>query len=140
MLHPKRVLDPYEENEVKGTRMPNYAIAADDKLPSHPIENDYPSGLNTSPSVNHYPKQQQQPPQPISQPIMNGPPRVVDKIIPNRRPQAPPVRIDTCIVGDDSTCEMEKHEVCQTHLGVSSCNCKPGYGRSNHRRACKSML
>ena len=24
MLHPQRQLDPYEENEVKGTRMPDY--------------------------------------------------------------------------------------------------------------------
>ena len=47
-------------------------------------------------------------------------------------------RIDTCIVGDDTTCEMEKHEVCKTYLGVSSCFCKPGYGRKNHRQKCKS--
>ena len=42
------------------------------------------------------------------------------------------------IVGDDSTCEIDKHEICRTHLGVSSCDCKPGYGRVNHRKACKS--
>ena len=49
-------------------------------------------------------------------------------------------RIDTCIVGDDSTCEKEKHEVCKTKLGVSSCFCRPGYGRKNHRHKCKSKF
>ncbi len=57
---------------------------------------------------------------------------------PTRKPSAPPIRIDTCIVGDDSTCEREKHEVCRTRLGVSSCYCSPGYGRRNHRHKCKS--
>jgi hypothetical protein len=28
--------------------------------------------------------------------------------------------------------------VCRTYLGVSSCFCKPGYGRKNHRLLCKS--
>ena len=78
------------------------------------------------------------PKEPLSQPIMNRPSNHVDKVIPSRRPPAPPVRIDTCIVGDDSTCEIDKHEICRTHLGVSSCDCKPGYGRVNHRKACKS--
>ena len=41
-------------------------------------------------------------PEPVSQPIMNRPSNShIDKVIPNRRPPAPPVRIDTCIVGDD---------------------------------------
>ena len=93
----------------------------------------FPNDLLSSSTNNRYPQ-----PEPISQPIMNRPSGHVDKIIPNRRPPAPPVRIDTCIVGDDSTCEIEKHEVCRTHLGVSSCDCKPGYGRVNHRKACKS--
>ena len=53
-----------------------------------------------------------------------------------RLPQAPPVRIDTCIVGNDATCGQ--HEICKTYLGVSSCYCKPGYGRKNHRMLCKS--
>merc|ERR1719266_3072148 len=64
----------------------------------------------------------------------------IDKVIPNRRPPAPPVRIDTCIVGDDTTCEIDKHEVCRTHLGVSSCDCKPGYGRVNHRKHAKKTI
>ena len=45
--------------------------------------------------------------EPISQPIMNRP-NFVEKPIPTLRPQAPHVRIDTCIVGDDSTCEIGK--------------------------------
>lgn len=38
----------------------------------------------------------------------------------------PPVRIDTCIVGDDSTCDQAQHEKCKTESGVSSCHCGPG--------------
>lgn len=38
----------------------------------------------------------------------------------------PPVRIDTCIVGDDSTCDQTQHEKCKTENGVSSCHCGPG--------------
>lgn len=37
-----------------------------------------------------------------------------------------PVRIDTCIVGDDSTCDLAQNEVCKTDYGVSSCHCRPG--------------
>lgn len=42
------------------------------------------------------------------------------------RPTPPPVRIDTCIVGDDSTCDQAQHERCKTENGVSSCHCRPG--------------
>ena len=31
MLHPQRQLDPYEENEVKGTRMPDYTKLAQER-------------------------------------------------------------------------------------------------------------
>lgn len=43
-----------------------------------------------------------------------------------RPPQQPPVRIDTCIVGDDSTCDAAQNERCKTDIGVSSCHCRPG--------------
>lgn len=36
------------------------------------------------------------------------------------------VRIDTCIVGDDSTCDIAQNEICKTDVGVSSCHCRPG--------------
>lgn len=42
------------------------------------------------------------------------------------KPQQPPVRIDTCIVGDDTTCDMAQNEKCKTDAGVSSCHCRPG--------------
>lgn len=42
------------------------------------------------------------------------------------RTQQPPVRIDTCIVGDDSTCDLSQNEKCKTETGVSSCHCRPG--------------
>lgn len=55
-----------------------------------------------------------------------------------KRPVHPPVRIDTCIVGDDSTCDAAQHERCRTELGVSSCLCRPGYSRRKHRDPCHS--
>lgn len=48
--------------------------------------------------------------------------------------QQPPVRIDTCIVGDDSTCDQAQHERCKTENGVSSCNCRPGKDISWHSK------
>lgn len=54
-------------------------------------------------------------------PIQNRPPHR-----PRLPAQQPPVRIDTCIVGDDSTCDQTQHERCKTENGVSSCHCRPG--------------
>lgn len=54
-----------------------------------------------------------------------------------RRPSVPPVRIDTCIVGDDTTCNSDQGEVCRTESGVSSCVCRSGYARRRHRETCK---
>lgn len=54
----------------------------------------------------------------------------------HRRPTHPPVRIDTCIVGDDSTCDKAQNERCRTEVGVSSCHCRPGYSRRKHREPC----
>ena len=73
-------------------------------------------------------------PKPAAKPTASAAPVTLPRV--TRLPPAPPVRIDTCIVGNDATCG--KHEVCRTHLGVSSCFCKPGYGRKNHRLVCKS--
>lgn len=50
------------------------------------------------------------------------------------RPQQPPVRIDTCIVGDDTTCDMAQNEKCKTDAGVSSCHCRPGKNHYIDRR------
>ena len=110
--------------DVGPTRMPNFATNPLVQQPQPPPQQQQP------------PKRYQ-PQEPVSQPIMNRP-SYVDKLVPTRRPPAPPIRIDTCIVGDDTTCQIDKHEVCRTNLGVSSCDCKPGYGRSSHRKACKS--
>ncbi|XP_055702107.1 uncharacterized protein LOC129801249 isoform X3 [Phlebotomus papatasi] len=56
------------------------------------------------------------------------------------RPQKPPVRIDTCIVGDDSTCDQAQNERCKTDNGVSSCHCRPGYSRRKHREPCRKVV
>uniref|UniRef100_A0A0A1WZK6 63 kDa sperm flagellar membrane protein n=1 Tax=Zeugodacus cucurbitae TaxID=28588 RepID=A0A0A1WZK6_ZEUCU len=56
------------------------------------------------------------------------------------RPTQPPVRIDTCIVGDDSTCDQAQHERCKTENGVSSCHCRPGYSRRKHREPCRKVI
>ncbi|KAL9921918.1 calcium-binding EGF-like domain-containing protein pawn isoform 2-T5 [Glossina fuscipes fuscipes] len=61
---------------------------------------------------------------------------------PHYRPRTtqPPVRIDTCIVGDDSTCDQAQHEYCKTENGVSSCHCRPGYSRRKHREPCRRVI
>ncbi|CAG5005343.1 unnamed protein product [Parnassius apollo] len=58
---------------------------------------------------------------------------------PYRRPQ-PTVRIDTCIVGDDSTCDQAQNEKCRTEAGISSCQCRPGYARRIHRDPCRRVV
>ena len=42
------------------------------------------------------------------------------------KPATPLVRIDTCVVGDDSTCGANLNEQCKIEGGISSCQCKPG--------------
>lgn len=61
---------------------------------------------------------------------------------PHYRPRTtqPPVRIDTCIVGDDSTCDQAQNEKCKTENGVSSCHCRPGYSRRKHREPCRRVV
>ncbi|XP_076259530.1 calcium-binding EGF-like domain-containing protein pawn isoform X2 [Rhynchophorus ferrugineus] len=56
------------------------------------------------------------------------------------RPSQPPVRIDTCIVGDDSTCDVSQHEICRTESGVSACHCRPGTARRKHRDPCRKIV
>lgn len=56
------------------------------------------------------------------------------------RPSQPPVRIDTCIVGDDSTCDVSQHEICRTEAGVSACHCRPGTARRKHRDPCRKIV
>ena len=83
------------------------------------------------PGIQQDKQQQQRPKQPTpGQPTAPAPPP--------RLPVAPPVRIDTCIVGDDTTCTKEKNEVCKTSLGISSCFCRPGYGRKDEAKNCQS--
>ncbi|XP_065215388.1 uncharacterized protein pwn isoform X2 [Planococcus citri] len=57
-----------------------------------------------------------------------------------KKPTHPPVRIDTCIVGDDSTCEVKWHEMCRIEVGVSSCHCRPGYARRKPREPCLHVV
>ncbi|KAK5647794.1 hypothetical protein RI129_002686 [Pyrocoelia pectoralis] len=57
-----------------------------------------------------------------------------------RRPSQPSVRIDTCIVGDDSTCDRTNNEVCKTELGVSACHCSPGHARRQQRDPCRKIV
>ncbi|XP_059471565.1 mucin-5AC isoform X2 [Neocloeon triangulifer] len=55
-------------------------------------------------------------------------------------PKRPPVRIDTCIVGDSNTCDAAQNEACRTEAGVSSCHCKPGHSRRKHREPCRRIV
>ncbi|GFU47676.1 SEA domain-containing protein [Nephila pilipes] len=56
------------------------------------------------------------------------------------RPRPNTIRIDTCIVGDDSTCESKSNETCKTEQGISSCHCRPGYARSYTRGPCTPVV
>ncbi|KAK9886647.1 hypothetical protein WA026_017568 [Henosepilachna vigintioctopunctata] len=56
------------------------------------------------------------------------------------KPTHPPVRIDTCIVGDDTTCDVSQHEKCLTENGVSACHCRPGFTRRKHRDICRKIV
>ncbi|KAJ8925501.1 hypothetical protein NQ315_009339 [Exocentrus adspersus] len=56
------------------------------------------------------------------------------------RPSQPPIRIDTCIVGDDSTCDGSQHEICKTESGVSACHCRAGTARRKHRDPCRKIV
>ncbi|OTF79854.1 hypothetical protein BLA29_004401, partial [Euroglyphus maynei] len=56
------------------------------------------------------------------------------------RPNVPIVRIDTCIVGDDSTCDISLNEKCITELGLSSCQCRPGFARVIPRTNCSPVI
>lgn len=60
-----------------------------------------------------------------TEPTVKKPQRPVHR---PRLPTSPSqqVRIDTCIVGDDTTCDQAQHEKCLTENGVSSCHCRPG--------------
>lgn len=68
-----------------------------------------------------------------TRPVVGTPPRRP----PYKKPNHPPVRIDTCIVGDDTTCDSAQNEMCRTEDGVSSCHCRPGYNRRKHRDPCR---
>ncbi|XP_076342172.1 uncharacterized protein LOC143242587 isoform X2 [Tachypleus tridentatus] len=49
------------------------------------------------------------------------------------RPRPPIIRIDTCIIGDASSCDVTLNEWCKTELGISACHCRPGYARPGAR-------
>lgn len=50
------------------------------------------------------------------------------------KPAVPPIRIDSCIVGDDSSCDQGHNERCVTEYGISSCHCRPGFARLSQMR------
>ncbi|KAG1693486.1 sperm flagellar membrane protein [Nymphon striatum] len=58
----------------------------------------------------------------------------------NYKPNLPPLRIDTCVVGEDSTCDHKLNEQCRTEQGVSSCICRPGFARTGSRGPCFSVV
>ncbi|GFT77850.1 EGF-like domain-containing protein [Nephila pilipes] len=75
-------------------------------------------------------------PRPGAGPILRKPPA----FRPPPLPQLPEIRIDTCVVGDDSTCDVQLKEQCRTERGVSSCLCRPGYGRTIERSMCSPVV
>ncbi|XP_062710263.1 uncharacterized protein LOC115254498 isoform X1 [Aedes albopictus] len=84
--------------------------------------------------------QQPQPPPPPPPPSTQQSPPAHRPIHHRPKYPLPPVRIDTCIVGDDSTCDQAQNERCKTENGVSSCHCRPGYARRKHREPCRRIV
>ncbi|XP_067143608.1 uncharacterized protein [Centruroides vittatus] len=56
------------------------------------------------------------------------------------RVNPPIIRIDTCIVGDDTTCDDSLNEYCKAEQGISSCQCRPGYARTFPRGPCQGVV
>ncbi|XP_076341794.1 uncharacterized protein LOC143242319 [Tachypleus tridentatus] len=56
------------------------------------------------------------------------------------RPRPPIIRIDTCIIGDASSCDVTLNEWCKTELGISACHCRPGYARPGARGPCTPVV
>ncbi|XP_058461129.1 uncharacterized protein LOC131436427 isoform X2 [Malaya genurostris] len=113
-IQPTKTLTP----GITGT---GYAVAETESPPERPAVSQPPTG-----TIPHPPATQQTPPH---RPILHRP-----------KYPLPPVRIDTCIVGDDSTCDQTQNERCKTENGVSSCHCRPGYARRKHREPCRRIV
>ncbi|XP_055332861.1 uncharacterized protein LOC129584639 isoform X2 [Paramacrobiotus metropolitanus] len=62
----------------------------------------------------------------------------------DRNLNAPPteegIKLETCSIGDDSTCNQEAYEVCRKDDGVSTCVCRSGTARKHVRDPCQSVL
>lgn len=110
-------------NDQQQTKAPHYGIVENAPL--------NPNGL--SGSVSNVPHK------PLYRPRPAGPPSATPSGG-GQQGQGPPLRIDTCIVGDDSTCDKTQNEACRIEFGVSSCHCKPGYARRNDRDPCRRIV
>lgn len=98
------------------------------------------SGVSVKPGPNDHPRAGSLTPHrgpltqaPGKQPAVRRPPF-------RPRPVVPLVRIDTCIVGDETTCDVKMNERCKTEIGISSCQCKHGFGRSTSRGMCNPIV
>ncbi|XP_071536445.1 uncharacterized protein [Panulirus ornatus] len=128
-----------EEDLPQGDRQGYYPSHSVPLRPTRrPTVPPYPH-LPTQPPHQHPPTL---PPRPSTQPQrppIQPPTRPTRKPY-TRRPTQPAIRIDTCIVGDDSTCQEKLGEVCRTEDEVSSCFCRPGTARRRPRTPCKRMV
>ncbi|XP_058830757.1 uncharacterized protein LOC131689580 isoform X2 [Topomyia yanbarensis] len=114
LIRPTKTLSP----GITGT---GYAVAETEQPQERP-----PVSQPPATTLPHPPSTQQSPPH---RPVLHRP-----------KYPLPPVRIDTCIVGDDSTCDQAQNERCKTENGVSSCHCRPGYARRKHREPCRRIV
>ncbi|KFM56749.1 hypothetical protein X975_19524, partial [Stegodyphus mimosarum] len=94
-------------------------------FPSSGIQGQRP-GIDINDNSRERPIQATASVKPSQTPIIRGQPR----------PRPNTIRIDTCIVGDDSTCDKKMNETCKTEQGISSCHCRPGFARSYTRGPC----
>lgn len=124
-IKPTATISQHENaQQQQQTKAPHYGIV--EKAPLNP------NGLTgTVSNVPHKPLYRPRPPQPAGAAAQPG----------QQSPSAgSPPRIDTCIVGDDSTCDKTQNEACRIEFGVSSCHCRPGYARRNDRDPCRRIV
>uniref|UniRef100_T1JLD3 EGF-like domain-containing protein n=1 Tax=Strigamia maritima TaxID=126957 RepID=T1JLD3_STRMM len=81
---------------------------------------------------------QPRPRPPTVKPTVNKPTRT--NVPKRKQTTTSTIRIDTCIVGDDTACDVKNHEVCRTEGGVSSCTCPPGLARAKNSNECIAVI
>ncbi|GAU89139.1 hypothetical protein RvY_01724-2 [Ramazzottius varieornatus] len=83
---------------------------------------------------------------PGSRPAAGGDPRTKIPFDLDASPSVPTdahddgIKLETCSLGDDSTCNQAAYEVCRNEDGATTCSCKLGTGRQHLRDVCQGVF